>query len=93
MSLNRTWICPKLIPAFQSPGDLPNPGMEPWSPTLQTDSLLSELPGKPPMLSIHSVKTKEKNLWINNRLAIRLVIFWIWISLVCSNIKPTKFIE
>ena len=28
------------------PGDLPNPGIEPRSPTLQVDSLLSELPGK-----------------------------------------------
>ena len=29
------------------PGDLPNPGIEPRSPTLQADSLLSERPGKP----------------------------------------------
>ena len=29
------------------PGDLPNPGIEPRSPTLQTDSSPSELPGKP----------------------------------------------
>ena len=29
------------------PGDLPNPGIGPWSPTLQADSLPSELPGKP----------------------------------------------
>ena len=29
------------------PGDLPNPGIEPRSPTLQADSLLSEPPGKP----------------------------------------------
>ena len=27
--------------------DLPNPGIEPWSPTLQTDTLPSEPPGKP----------------------------------------------
>ena len=32
---------------FPSPGDLPNPGMEPGSPALQAGSLLSELPGKP----------------------------------------------
>ena len=31
---------------FRSPGDLPNPGMEPRSPTLQADPLLSEPPGK-----------------------------------------------
>ena len=29
-----------------SPEDLPNPGTEPRSPTLQTDSLPTELPGK-----------------------------------------------
>ena len=31
---------------FPSPGDLPNPGIELHSPTLQTDSLPSEPPGK-----------------------------------------------
>ena len=31
---------------FPSPGDLPNPGMEPRSPALQADSLPSEPPGK-----------------------------------------------
>ena len=31
---------------FLSPGDLPNPGIEPGSPTLQADALPSELPGK-----------------------------------------------
>ena len=32
---------------YPTPGDLPNPGIEPRSPTLQADSLLSEPPGKP----------------------------------------------
>ena len=32
---------------FPSPGDLPDPGIEPGSPTLQTDALPSEPPGKP----------------------------------------------
>ena len=31
---------------FPSPGDLPNPEIEPGSPALQADTLLSELPGK-----------------------------------------------
>ena len=30
---------------FSSPGDLPNLGIEPRSPTLQADSLLSKPPG------------------------------------------------
>ena len=32
---------------FPSPGDIPNPGIEPGSPALQTDALPSEPPGKP----------------------------------------------
>ena len=32
---------------FTSPENLPDPGIEPGSPTLQADSLLSEPPGKP----------------------------------------------
>ena len=33
--------------SFPSPGDLPNPGIEPGSPALQADSLPTEPPGKP----------------------------------------------
>ena len=32
---------------FPSPQGLSNPGIEPWSPAWQADSLLSEPPGKP----------------------------------------------
>ena len=32
---------------FPSPGDLPGPGIEPRSPSLQADALTSEPPGKP----------------------------------------------
>ena len=31
---------------FPSPGDLPNPGIEPRSPTLQAETLPSKPPGK-----------------------------------------------
>ena len=31
---------------FPSPGDLPDPGIEPRSPTLEADALTSEPPGK-----------------------------------------------
>ena len=33
--------------AIPSPGDLPDPGIQPGSPALQGDSLPAELPGKP----------------------------------------------
>ena len=32
---------------FPSPGDLPDPGVKPQAPAFQSDSLLSEPPGKP----------------------------------------------
>ena len=34
-----------------SPGDFPNPGIEPGSPALQADSLPAELPEKPILTS------------------------------------------
>ena len=34
---------------FPSPGDLPDPGVEPGSPALQADALPSEPSGKPPV--------------------------------------------
>ena len=35
---------------FPSPGDLPDPWIEPRSPTLQANALTSEPPGKPPKI-------------------------------------------
>ena len=40
---------------FPSPGDLPNPGTEPGSPTLQVDSLPAEPQGKPKNTGVGSV--------------------------------------
>ena len=37
---------------FPSPGDLPNPGIEPGSPALQADSLPTEPLGKPFKLQV-----------------------------------------
>ena len=42
---------------FPSPGNLPNPGIEPRSPALQADALPSEPPGKP--------KTDSATPWTN----------------------------
>ena len=38
-----------------SPGDLPNPGIEPTSPALQADSLPAEPPGKPKITGVGSL--------------------------------------
>ena len=45
--------------AFPSPGDLPDPGIEPGSPALEADALTSEPPGKPK--SKDSFPKKEMN--------------------------------
>ena len=41
--------------AFLSPGDLPNPGIEPRSPVLQADSLPAEPQGKPKNIGVGSL--------------------------------------
>ena len=45
----RTLSEPRILEwvAFPSPGDLPNPGIEPSSPAFQADSLPTELSEKP----------------------------------------------
>ena len=50
MGFSRQEYCSGL--PFPSPGDLPNPGIEPRSPALQADDLLSEPPGKPSLINI-----------------------------------------
>ena len=40
---------------FPSPGDLPNPGIEPRSPAQQADSLPAEPPGKPKNSGVDSL--------------------------------------
>ena len=46
---------------FSSPGDLPNPGIEPRSPAWQTDSLPAEPPGKPRNAGVGSLSLLQ---WI-----------------------------
>ena len=52
---------------FPSSGDLPDPGITPGSPALQTDSLSSAPPGKLQGVAKKKKKGKKKeNCWINN---------------------------
>ena len=50
---------------FSSPGDLPDPGIEPESPALQADSLPFEPPGKP----MFSIFCTFRDWFKNSRLA------------------------
>ena len=46
--------------AVPSPGDLPDPGMEPRSPAVQADSLSADPPGKPGGAGWARRKTKRR---------------------------------
>ena len=48
--------------SFPSPGDLPNPGIETGSPTMQADSILSELPGKPVLINLLKIICSKSGL-------------------------------
>ena len=54
---------------FLSPGDLPGPGIEPRSPTLQADSLLFEPPEK------QVVMPKTQSLCTGAKLDLRDAVF------------------
>ena len=43
------------------PGDLPNPGIKPKSPTLQADALPSEPPGKPKNTGVGNLSLLQGN--------------------------------
>ena len=56
---------------FPSPGDLPDPGIEPGSPALQAGSLLAELQGKPKNIggkTNKQTKTNKKNIGGSRRI-------------------------
>ena len=48
---------------FPSPGDLPDPGIEPGSPALEADALTSEPPGKPIHIYIYAYTYIERIMY------------------------------
>ena len=61
---------------FPSPGDLPNPGIEPRSPSLQADVLPSEPPGNQKEMKIGY----RKDIFIPTFIATLFTIAKIWIQ-------------
>ena len=85
---------------FPTPGDLPDPGMEPGSPTLQVDSL----PTEPPVAPIKSCKTSRKasvlkrgsslsRSWILCKRNLSVFQFSSVQSLSCVRLFATPWIE
>ena len=72
---------------FPSPGDLPDPGIEPQSPTLKADALQSEPPGQSCKLiniNLETIHTshglQNLKLWASclNSLILNFLISWWW---------------
>ena len=58
---------------FPSPGDLPHPGIEPRSPTLQEDSLPAEPPGKPKNTGVGSLPLLQGSSQPRNRTGVSCI--------------------
>ena len=76
---------------FPSPGDLPNPEIEPRSPTFQADSLPAEPQGKPKNTGVGSLSllqwnflTQESN-WV--LLHCRRILYQLSYDLLCACLK------
>ena len=74
------------------PGDLPDPGIDPGSPSLQADSLPSQPPGKPPQcLSFsyfHILRAIQKRFFvISIRFTVRLTYMYFNVLLLATERK------
>ena len=72
---------------FLLQGDLRNPGIEPGSPALQADSLLTELPGKPMNDKKHLLKQYVGFLLLIKDGGEKIYTEKVW------NVKPSFFQE
>ena len=72
--------------AMPSPGDLPDPGIEPRSPALQTVSLPSEPAGKP---GFYIMLFKNSSHWTN----VFESLLYIWVYLVLTRQTLAHFLQ
>ena len=71
---------------FPSPGDLPDPGIEPRSPALQADAFTSELPRKPKNTRVVAISYSRRSSRPRNQTCVSC-IFCIgrWILYHCTT--------
>ena len=74
---------------FRSPGDLPDPGMQPRFPALQADSLPSEQPGKPKGLWQSHPKGRSKKEPMS-RIMPRMA-FWADLGIPAPGISESNY--
>ena len=72
MKFSRPEYCSGL--PFPSPEDLSNPGIEPGSPSLQADSLPTDISGKPKsvyrLLNSSQNKVEDITFWDNDKVSL-----------------------
>ena len=73
---------------FTSPGDLPDPGIEPRSPTLQADPLPSEPPGNP-MTNLNSI-LKSRDVILPTKMCIVKSVVFPVVMYGCESWTITK---
>ena len=79
---------------FPSPGDLPNLGIEPVSPTLQADTLLSESPEKPLNILRYNIRKYYhqtivvKEVWLE-KIADHPQMFQFTLSPCCGSVAKS----
>ena len=78
------------------PGNLPNPGIKPRSPTLQVDSLLSEPPGRSKNTGVGSLSLLQGSCWPRTRTGVSCIAGRFFTSSATREaqlpmLKTTKF--
>ena len=69
------------------PGDLPNLGIEPRSPTLQADSLLSETPGKPKNTGVGTLPFPRGSSWLRSQTRVSCIAGGFFTSWATSEVR------
>ena len=79
---------------FPSPGDLPDPGIEPRSLTFQVDALTSKPPGKPPQAALPSLNSYSTSKTQFKVLSLGTSDFSHWSGLQCfSFVFPPRLAQ
>ena len=76
---------------FPSPGDLPDPGMEPRSPAMQADSSPSEPPGKPTYFRL--LKSSPSLVRVSGRAFNTSLLSPLPLSHLLSHPAPPQFFQ
>ena len=69
------------------PGGLPNLGIEPRSPTLQADSLLSETPGKPKNTGVGTLPFPRGSSWLQSQTRVSCIAGGFFTSWATSEVR------